>query len=145
MLSLKIARAALTSSWRAAALILPVSFLAASFGMDAGATAANRSRPSPKADIPEVNSLLGSYLAGHVARSSRDNDSAVVYYKRALSKDPANQDILDEAFQLYVAAGDFDLAKNLAQRLAKRQADNTIAYVFLGLDAFKHKEYAKAD
>ena len=145
MLSLKIARAALPSSWRAAALIAPVCLLAASFGMDAWATAASRSRPSPKADIPEVNSLLGSYLAGHVARSSRDNDNAVVYYRRALSKDPANQDILDEAFQLYVAAGDFDLAKNLAQRIAKRQGDNTIAYLFLGLDAFKHKEYAKAD
>jgi tetratricopeptide (TPR) repeat protein len=69
----------------------------------------------------------------------------VLYYKRALSKDPANQDIIDEAFQLDLAAGEFDSARVLAQRLAKRQTENTIAHVFLGLDAFKHRDYAKAD
>jgi tetratricopeptide (TPR) repeat protein len=113
--------------------------------MDASAFGANRSRPPLRADVPEVNSLLGSYLAGHVARSSRDNDNAVLYYRRALSKDPANQDIIDEAFQLDLAAGEFDSARSLAQRLVKRQTDNTIAHVFLGLDAFKHRDYAKAD
>jgi len=145
MLFLEIARAALPSSWRPAALAVPMCFIAASLGMDASAFGANRNKPSPKADIPEVNSLLGSYLAGHVARSSRDNDNAVLYYRRALSRDPANQDILDEAFQLDLAAGDFDSARSLAQRLVKRQSDNTIAHVFLGLDAFRHKDYAKAD
>ena len=90
-------------------------------------------------------SLLGSYLAGHVARSSRDNDNAVLYYRRALFKDPANQDILDKSFQLDLSAGEFDSARSLAQRLVKRQNDNAIAHIFLGLDAFKHRDYAKAD
>ncbi|MGA9265472.1 MAG: hypothetical protein WBV79_03335, partial [Rhodomicrobium sp.] len=101
MLSLRFAQAALPSSWRPKALIIPICFIAASFGMDLSALGANRSKPpTPRADTPEVNSLLGSYLAGHVARSSRDNDNAAAYYRRALSKDPANQDILDETFQL---------------------------------------------
>jgi len=145
MLFLKLAPAALPSSWRPTAFLVPICFVAASLGMDPSAFGANRSRLAPRTDIPEVNSLLGSYLAGHVARSSRDNDNAVLYYRRALSKDPANQDIIDEAFQLDLAAGEFDSARSLAQRLVKRQTDNTIAHVFLGLDAFKHKDYAKAD
>jgi tetratricopeptide (TPR) repeat protein len=146
MLSLRFAPAALPSSWRPKALIIPICFIAASFGVDPSALGANRSKPpTPRAGIPEVNSLLGSYLAGHVARSSRDNDNAAVYYRRALSRDPANQDILDETFQLDLAAGEFESAKSLAQRLVKRRSDNTIAHVFLGLDAFKHRDYAKAD
>ncbi len=145
MLSLKIAPAALPSSWRQTAFVLPICFFAACFVMEASASSANRSRPTPRADVPEVNSLLGSYLAGHVARSSRDSDNAALYYRRALAKDPANQDILEEAFQLDLASGEFDSARSLAQRLARKQTDNTIAHVFLGLDAFKHRDYARAD
>lgn len=145
MVSFRIAPAALPWSWKAKTLIIPICFIAVSLGLDPSAFGANRSRLSARPDVPEVNSLLGSYLAGHVARSSRDNDNAVLYYKRALSKDPANQDIIDEAFQLDLAAGEFDSARVLAQRLAKRQTENTIAHVFLGLDAFKHRDYAKAD
>ncbi len=68
----------------------------------------------------DSNSLLGSYLAGHVARSSRDSENAALYYRRALSKDPANQDILDDAFQLDLAAGEFDSARS--SRPAPREA-----------------------
>ncbi len=147
MLILNSAPAVLPSSWRTKALIIPICFIAMSFGMDFSALGAHRraAPPAPRADIPEVNSLLGSYLAGHVARSSRDNDNAAVYYRRALSKDPANKDILDEAFQIELSAGEFNSARSFAQRLAKRHNDNTVAHLFLGLDAFKHKDYAKAD
>ncbi len=145
MLFLKIAPAALHSSWRQTPFLVALCFIAASFGPEPGALGAHRSRPSPHAEIMDNNSLLGSYLAGHVARSSRDSENAAFYYRRALSKDPANQDILDDAFQLDLAAGEFDSARSLAQRLAKRQSDNTIALLFLGLDAYKHKDYAKAD
>ncbi len=145
MLSLKIAPAALPSSWRRTAVVASICFVAASLVMGPPASGANRSRPSPRAEVPEVNSLLGSYLAGHVARSTRDSDNAALYYRRALAKDPANQDILEEAFQLDLAAGEFDSARSLAQRLVRKQTDNTIAHVFLGLDAFKHRDYARAD
>ncbi len=127
------------------AVLAAVSFLAASFGVEPAALGANRAKISSRAEAPEQDTLLGSYLAGHIARASRDSDSAALYYRRALSKDPSNQDILDDAFQLDLAAGEFDSARALAQRLVKRQADNTIAQIFLGLDAFKHKDYAGAD
>lgn len=144
MLSLKIAPAA-RAPLKKTVLFVAACFFAASFGLEPAALGANKGRPPVRSEAPEQNSLLGSYLAGHVARSARDSDSAAIYYRRALSKDPANQDILDDAFQLDLAAGEFESARNLAQRLVKRQNDNTIAHVFLGLDAFKHKDYARAD
>jgi tetratricopeptide (TPR) repeat protein len=104
-----------------------------------------KGRTGARLEKPERTSLLGSYLAGHVARSVRDSDNAALYYGRALAKDPNNQEILDDAFQLELAAGDFEAARSLARRLLKRQPDNSIAHIFLGLDAFKRQDFAEAD
>ncbi len=43
------------------------------------------------------------------------------------------------------SAGDYNSARQLAQRLVRRQTDNSIAHVFLGLDAYRHRDYAQAD
>src|SRR5262249_35155855 len=74
-----------------------------------------KAKPAPRSAAVEGPSLLGSYLAGHVARSSRDSDNAVFYYRRALAKDPKNQEILEDAFQLEPAAGEIEAAHNLAR------------------------------
>ncbi len=126
-------------------LVLALSFGAAGLTSEAFALGSAKARTLSRIDMMDGTSLLGSYLAGHVARSSRDSENAAYYYRRALAKDPSNQDILDEAFQLELAAGDFDSARTLAQRLVRRKTDNTIAHLFLGLDAYKSKDYARAD
>ncbi len=104
-----------------------------------------KGRSVPRAEAVDGTTLLGSYLAGHVARSERDNESAALYYRRALEKDPGNEEILDDAFKLELAAGEIDAARSLAQRLVKRQKDNIIGHIFLGLDAYKNRDYEKAD
>jgi tetratricopeptide (TPR) repeat protein len=104
-----------------------------------------RSRSAPPVETVTGTSLLGSYLAGHVARATRDSEAAALYYRRALAKDPANEDILDEAFQLELASGNYDGAKALAQRLAKKQPENAIAHIFLGADAYRHEDYSGAE
>ena len=104
-----------------------------------------KSRPVPQVETLDGTSLLGSYLAGHLARATRDSDNAALYYRRALAKDPGNQDILDEAFQLELASGNYAEAKSLAQRLVRRQPDNSIAHIFLGVDAYKHQDFQTAD
>ena len=116
-------------------------------GITPGAIAAShlQSKPLAPIDLPDSTSLLGSYLAGRLARQTRDNESAAFYYARTLAKDPGNEDILDDAFQLELAAGNFDTARVLAQRLIKRQKENAIAHIFLGLEAFKKKDFARAD
>ena len=104
-----------------------------------------KSRPVPQVETLDGTSLLGSYLAGHLARATRDSENAALYYRRALAKDPGNQDILDEAFQLELASGNYAEAKSLAQRLVRRQPDNSIAHIFLGVDAYKHQDFQTAD
>jgi tetratricopeptide (TPR) repeat protein len=94
--------------------------------------------------ITDSNSLLGSYAAGRLARSVRDNDTAAEYYHRALDKDPGNRAILEEAFQLEVASGHWDEARRLALILHKHNYNNRIARFFLGVDAFRRKEYKSA-
>lgn len=98
-----------------------------------------------KMTLADSHSLLGSYLAGRVARYMRDGDKAVVYYQRALEKDPANPAIIEDAFQLEIASGNFENAKRLAIQIIKTKKEDRIARIFLGLDAFKRKDYDRAD
>ncbi len=95
--------------------------------------------------IVDSNSLLGSYLAGRLARSLRDNEKAAEYYREALEKDPNSQEILEEAFQLKIATGDFPEALRLAHDLENREGDHKVASFFLGIEAFQKKDYEAAD
>lgn len=95
--------------------------------------------------IVDSDSLLGSYLAGRVAQTMRDNETAAEYYRQALEKDPGSTQILEEAFPLKVVTGDFDEALELAKKLASDSSDYKIASLFLGIDAFKHGLYDEAE
>jgi tetratricopeptide (TPR) repeat protein len=114
------------------------------------ATATARALESQATDtqdffIVDSNSLLGSYLAGRIARGLRDNESAALYYREALDKDPHSKEILEEAFQLKVATGDFEDARALAYELENREGEHKVASFFLGIEAFRKKDYAAAD
>lgn len=124
---------------------MALSLLATAAAPQAHAIRAKGRLPAQFAEEPGSTSLLGSYLAGHLARAARDSDNAALYYRRALAKDPGNQDILDEAFQLELASGEFAAARGLALRLVRRDPENTIANIFLGVDAYKHGNFATAD
>lgn len=95
--------------------------------------------------IVDSNSLLGSYLAGRLARSQRDNTTAANYYREALDRDPESQEILEEAFQLKVATGQFEEARKLAKELSGRDGEHKVASFFLGIEAFQQKRYIDAD
>jgi tetratricopeptide (TPR) repeat protein len=127
-----------------------VTVAAALLMVSAGAASTARATPLTEVEpavlrLADSNSLLGSYLAGRVARYLRDGDQAVAYYQRALEKDPANPAIIEEAFQLELANGNFENAKRLAQQIVRAKKDDRIARIFLGLDAFRRKDYARAD
>jgi tetratricopeptide (TPR) repeat protein len=103
----------------------------------------------PKAEdayqLEDSNSLLGSYMAGRLARSQRDNETAARYYREALERDPASKEILEDAFQLKLATGKFTEAKALSRQLAARDGEHKIANLFLGISAFQEKDYRAAD
>jgi tetratricopeptide (TPR) repeat protein len=95
--------------------------------------------------LDDSNSLLGSYLAGRVARNQRDNETAARYYREALDRDPMSKEILEDAFQLKIATGNFAEAQTLARQLSTRDPDHKIANLFLGISAFLDKDYRISD
>jgi tetratricopeptide (TPR) repeat protein len=96
-------------------------------------------------ELVDSNSLFGSYLAGRLAHSERDNVAAVEYFREALEKDPNSREILEETFQLRVATGQFSDAHNLARLLIERDKHQKIPNFFLGISSFLEKRYSKAN
>lgn len=93
----------------------------------------------------EVRSLLGSYLAGRVARTQRDNSKAAAFYENALSKDPDNNIILQRTFLLEAIGGDWDRAMRLAVDVADMENSQQIARFLLGVKAFKQRDFSGAE
>jgi len=130
-------------SWNASALV--VTGVLAVFAGRAIHAVEQSGTPEEVYQLEDSNSLFGSYLAGRVARSQRDNLVAAQYYREALERDPASKEILEDAFQLKLATGNFVEAKMLARKLLLRNADHKIANLFLGIDAFSDKNYRAAE
>jgi tetratricopeptide (TPR) repeat protein len=129
--------------WNVSALVL-----SGALGLFAGRAihAVEQDAPTEASyQLDDSNSLLGSYLAGRLARSQRDNETAARYYREALDRDPASKEILEDAFQLKLATGQFAEAKNLAKQLTVRDGDHKIANLFQGINAFVDKDYRAAD
>jgi len=91
------------------------------------------------------HSLLGSYLAANLAKGSNDTSGAATFYRSALQLDPNNAVLIEQAFQTEAAAGNWERAVPLARQLVAKDADNRMAHLLLGLDAFKRSNYTKAD
>jgi len=51
----------------------------------------------------DAHSLLGSYLAANLAKGANDNNSASAFYRSALTLDPSNAVLLEQAFQTEAA------------------------------------------
>jgi tetratricopeptide (TPR) repeat protein len=92
----------------------------------------------------ETRSLLGSYLAGRLARSQRENSKAAKFYENALAKDPENELILERTFLLEAIAGNWDRALRLAEDVAANENSHQIASFLLGVKEFKQGAYEAA-
>lgn len=97
------------------------------------------------ADVPTVRSLLGSYMAGRVARTGNDIGAATHFYQRALDGAPGNTSIEAAAFEMAAVMGDLDRAQALAKGLVGTAQDNRMARLLLGLAAFKEGKFDEAD
>ncbi len=99
-------------------------------------------KPDPKV---EVESLLGSYLAGRYAREQRDTSAAADFYSRALARDPDNEVLIEQTFLMEATEGDWARAIELAQAIAERHDSHRMAQLVLGLSAFKSGNFAGAE
>ncbi|MGB3720431.1 MAG: tetratricopeptide repeat protein [Hyphomicrobiaceae bacterium] len=100
---------------------------------------------APPAQSDEVESLLGSYLAGRFAREQRDTAAAAAFYSRALAKDPENELLIEQAFLMEASEGNWPRAIELAQAIVQRQETHRMAQLVLGLSAFKAGNFEAAE
>jgi tetratricopeptide (TPR) repeat protein len=116
-------------------------------GLGAGALAALASQAPARSpdDAGETHSLLGNYLAGRFAKGAQDTSSAAGFYSRALTRDPQNEVLLEQAFQMEVMNGNWQAAVPLAEQLAASQPNHRMSRFLLGISAFKAGNYAKAE
>lgn len=97
------------------------------------------------ASIDETTTLVGSYLSGRFARSQYETSSAAAFYRGALARDPGNEVLLEQAFQMEATSGNWPRAVSLAKDLSSKQPANRMAQIFLGIASFKAGDYDKAD
>ncbi len=92
----------------------------------------------------DVRPSFGGYLAGRVARGLHDTESAAQFFKRALSRDPSNETLLDQALLMDLTEGQISESVDIAHRLLSAHASHRIAGLVLGVDAAKRSDYADA-
>jgi len=91
-----------------------------------------------------THSLVGSYLAGRVARSQNEAAEAAEFYRNALVHDPDNELLLEQAFQIEAGRGDWPRAFKLAEDLIGVQKRHRMAQLVLGLRDFKAGSWRKS-
>jgi tetratricopeptide (TPR) repeat protein len=101
---------------------------------------------SPETEF-ESRSLLGAYLAGRHARGQNDSAAAASLFRNALSRDPGNDVLLEQTFLMDVTEGNWARAADLAKQLVSTPdgSQNRVAQLYLGMVAFKAKQWVKAD
>jgi tetratricopeptide (TPR) repeat protein len=102
---------------------------------------------APEAMEFESRSLLGAYLAGRHARTQNDSAAAANLFRSALSRDPNNDVLLEQAFLMDVTEGNWTRATEMAKQLAatKEGSENRVARLYLGLVDYKAKQWKKAE
>ena len=111
-----------------------------------GAMAQAPAREGEAAELTgNVSSVLGSYLAARFARGLQDTENAAEFYGQALARDPGNDVLLEQAFQMETMSGNWTRAIPLAEQLAATQKSHRMSQFLLGVTAFKAGGYAKAE
>ena len=79
----------------------------------------------------DATSVFGSYLASRHAQALKDTDKASAFMLRVLEENPEDQKLLRRTFLLTLAAGKFETALQLAERIEKSGGDRSISGVLL--------------
>jgi tetratricopeptide (TPR) repeat protein len=92
----------------------------------------------------EALGASGNFIAGIVANASRDLAGAADFFSEALRADPRNPELLDQTFVANLVDGRLTEAFRLAERLAQRDRENSLAHVAMGVRALKAKDFQRA-
>ena len=92
----------------------------------------------------ELRPSFGGYLAGRVARGQHDTEAAATFFRRALSRDPTNETLLEQSLLMDVTEGRIPESLELAQRLLAIHPQHRVAGLVLGVDAAKQSNFSDA-
>ena len=132
---------------RAAAAAAAVAWLAACAEGAPPAPSAPEPPPAAEPEVVEpveIDSPLGGYLAGRLARHERDSESAVRYFSRALVEDPGNFDLLRQTFLAMHAQGRMTEAVLLGRRLVDLKPNESVAALVLAAESIRTGDYDDA-
>ncbi len=94
--------------------------------------------------LAPIDSPLGSYLAGRVARHERDMAAAARYFARALAADPDNVNILRQAYLSLLSEGRMEEAARLAKRVVELRPRAPIAGLTVVIDRVRAGDFEAA-
>jgi tetratricopeptide (TPR) repeat protein len=86
----------------------------------------------------------GNFLAAQIAGGDNDTASAVQFFERALSRDPGNPVLIQQAFFLHLINGSVDEAVPFAKDILQFDASNDLARTVLGVSALKQGNFGQA-
>jgi tetratricopeptide (TPR) repeat protein len=135
----------ITSLTRKRLVALASFLIAAGIGVPLPAAAA-RAAEEPKTSIeyPKADSLEGDFLAAMVAGSAGDTDAAASYFRETLKGDPRNPELVERAFVAFLADGAMPEAFKAAQFIVRREPNNGLARLALGVKEIEAKRYSSA-
>jgi tetratricopeptide (TPR) repeat protein len=95
------------------------------------------------AEVP-TGSFSGAFLAARAAEADNDLDSAIAFYRRALSFQPGNISLQRSLLLALIANGKFDESLPYAEKLKKEPEVERFSRLALAVDAFRKKDYDDA-
>ncbi|WP_306261879.1 tetratricopeptide repeat protein [Pararhizobium sp. IMCC21322] len=86
----------------------------------------------------------GNFLAAQIAGGDNDTLAAVQFFERALSRDPGNPVLIQQAFFLHLINGSVEEAVPFAKDILQFDASNDLARTVLGVTALKKGNFGQA-
>ncbi len=88
---------------------------------------------------------LGAYLAGRIAGSNRDLNSAAGFYGQVLDVDPDNAELLATASLYMLAGGQVDIAIVTSEKLLDVRPDDGTALLLVAIGRMREGDFAAAN
>jgi tetratricopeptide (TPR) repeat protein len=97
-----------------------------------------------QADVNQMTSFAGNYLAGRTATKLRDLDAAMDFIGSALKEDANNPVLVERLFQLQLASGAVSQAEVSASKVIAFNSQHRMARIVAGLKEFRNRRYSEA-
>lgn len=108
------------------------------------AQSAPPAQANPSRQFGVAETAAGNYLAALAASATRDTAAASHFFREALREDPRNADLEERSFVSAVQDGAMPQAFRLAERVLRRDPQNALAHLVLGIKALGERKFQTA-